>query len=102
MMQEGVNRQYRIVGIFFENIVKSKFFDSNNSPLFQKKKDPRKVMLVVKKNHLTDPYNQSIKIYRTTFDKMQQKISVAGALTFTDEMKVEQTITHEELSTPHL
>ena len=59
-------------------------------------------MLVVKKNHLTDPYNQSIKIYRTTFDKMQQKISVAGALTFTDEMKVEQTITHEELSTPHL
>ena len=53
------------------------------------KEDPKKLVLIVKKNHLLDPFNPTIKIYKASYDALQQKIKIAGALTFTDEIKFE-------------
>jgi hypothetical protein len=71
-----------------------------NTPLIKKaKEDPKKLVLIVKKNHLTDPFNQTLKVYKASFDNLASKIKVAGALTFTDEIRFEQSITHEDLGT---
>jgi len=37
--------------------------------MIKKNGDPKKMTIVVKKNHIQDPYNSSIKIYKVTFEK---------------------------------
>ncbi|CDW75982.1 UNKNOWN [Stylonychia lemnae] len=67
------------------------------APMLKKNGDLKKMTLVVKKNHIQDPYNSSIKIYKLTFDSARSKIAITGALTFTDETYYEQTISHDDL-----
>eukprot|EP00347_Sterkiella_histriomuscorum_P019266 403342303 len=103
MQQDNKNKmQYQILGIFFENIKKKEAKVLANQPLLRKIKDPKKMTLIVRKNHISDPFNQSLKIYRIGFDQALQKIQIAGALTFTDEIKFSQQISHEDLGSQNL
>ena len=46
----------------------------------------RNIIFIVKNRHKSDPYGTTLKIYRTTFDKVFEKLRAVGYLTFTDEI----------------
>lgn len=56
--------------MFFENIKKKDTTKLISGPMSKKLKDLKKMTLVVKKNHISDPFNQTIKIYKCGFEEV--------------------------------